>query len=49
MDEDGRTALHLCNLTPKTPEKEECAKLLINITNLSLLDKKGKSPTDDQM
>ena len=42
-DEDGRTALHLCNLD-STPEKEDCAKLLSNVTDNTLTDKDGKLP-----
>ena len=42
-DEDGRTALHLCNLN-STPRKEDCAKLLSNVTDMSIKDKDGKLP-----
>ena len=42
-DEDGRTALHLCNLN-STPGKEDCAKLLSNVTDMSIKDKDGKLP-----
>ena len=42
-DEDGRTALHLCNLN-STPGKEVCAKLLSNVTDMSIKDKDGKLP-----
>ena len=42
-DEDGRTALHLCNLN-STPGKEDCAKLLLNVTDMSIKDKDGKLP-----
>jgi len=42
-DEDGRTALHLCNLN-STPGKEDCAKLLSNVTDSTITDKDGKLP-----
>ena len=42
-DEDGRTALHLCNLE-STPGKEDCAKLLSNVTDSTITDKDGKLP-----
>ena len=40
VDEDGKTALHLCH-SDTTQEKSECAKLLLTKTDLEITDKFG--------
>lgn len=42
LDEDGRTALHLCAVETSLPTKEECAKLLYSVTDTQIVDKFGR-------
>lgn len=44
VDEDGRTALHLCYLEQGgNTQREECAKLLKDVTDPTIVDKFGQS------
>ena len=48
VDEDGRTALHLCFID-SNPEKLKCAEFLSPITNPDITDKDGRKPNNGKL
>ena len=48
VDEDGRTALHLCFID-SNHEKLKCAEYLSPITNPDITDKDGRKPNNGKI
>jgi len=48
VDEDGRTALHLCFID-SNHEKLKCAEYLSSITNPDITDKDGRKPNNGKL